>query len=51
MDDSNLLDQPAPVRSGEELNVAALQAYLLANSARGAAVRWRLSSSRADTPT
>ena len=31
MDDSNLLDRPAPVRAGEELDVAALQAYLQAN--------------------
>ena len=31
MDDGNLLDQSAPVRSGEELNVAALRTYLLAN--------------------
>jgi aminoglycoside phosphotransferase (APT) family kinase protein len=31
MDDSSMLDQPAPMRGGEELAVAALRAYLLAN--------------------
>jgi aminoglycoside phosphotransferase (APT) family kinase protein len=31
MDDSNLLDPSAPVRSGEELAVVALRTYLLAN--------------------
>ena len=31
MDDGNLLDRSAPVRSGEELSAAALRAYLLAN--------------------
>ena len=36
MGENSLLDQSAPVRSGEELDVAALQKYLLANLAGAA---------------
>ncbi len=40
------VDRPGSVRQGEELDVRALEAFLLPGTAR-----WRWSSSRAATPT